>query len=82
MNRFYRLTLFVTASLMAMRSFAQEAPATFTLEQCIEYALKNSINAQNAVIDQQIAAAKVRETVGLGLPQITGSASEIGRAHV
>ncbi len=75
MNRFYRLTLFVTASLMAMRSFAQEAPATFTLEQCIEYALKNSINAQNAVIDQQIAAAKVRETVGLGLPQITGSAS-------
>lgn len=63
----------MTASLIANWSFAQEAPATFTLEQCIEYALKNSINAQNAVIDQQIAAAKVRETVGIGLPQISGS---------
>ncbi len=74
MNQFYRLTIFVTASLIANWSFAQqEAPATFTLEQCIEYALKNSINAQNAVIDQQIAAAKVRETVGLGLPQVSGS---------
>jgi outer membrane protein len=76
MNRFYRLTLFVTASFMANWSFAQqEATATFTLEQCIEYALKNSINAQNAVIDQQIAAARVKETVGLGLPQVSGSAS-------
>jgi outer membrane protein len=46
-----------------------------SLEQCIDYALANSINAQNATLDEQIAAAKVKETVGIGLPQISGSAS-------
>lgn len=79
MNRFYRLTLSVIALLVANWAYAQqEAPTTFTLEQCIEYALKNSINAQNAVIDQQIAAAKVKETVGIGLPQISG---DVGANH-
>jgi outer membrane protein len=74
MSRFYKLTLLMATLLVASGSFAQQdAPATFTLEQCIEYALKNSINAQNAEIDQQIAAARVRETVGLGLPQVSGS---------
>jgi outer membrane protein len=64
----------MAVSLGANWSYAQQgAPASFTLEQCIEYALKNSISAQNAEIDQQIAAAKVKETVGLGLPQVSGS---------
>lgn len=45
----------------------------FTLDDCIEYALANSVDAQNARIDQEIAAARVKETVGIGLPQITGS---------
>ncbi|MFM9839562.1 MAG: TolC family protein [Cyclobacteriaceae bacterium] len=78
MNRFYKLTLFVTASLIANWSFAQqEAPATFTLEQCIEYALKNSINVQNSFIDEQIASSKVKETIGIGLPQINGSVNAL-----
>jgi outer membrane protein len=76
MKQFYKLSLLMVALLAAGRSHAQqEGQASFTLEQCIEYALKNSISAQNAEIDQQIAAAKVKETVGLGLPQISGSAS-------
>ncbi len=57
---------------------AQQAPAgstEFTLEQCIQYAMENSVNMQNAVLDQEIAAAKVKETVGIGLPQINGQAS-------
>lgn len=51
------------------------AQQSFTLEQCIEHALKNAISAQNAEIDQRIASARVKETVGLGLPQISGSVS-------
>ncbi len=47
----------------------------FTLEQCIQFALDNSIRSKNAQIDQQIAKAKVRETVGIGLPQITVNSS-------
>jgi outer membrane protein len=74
MKQFYKLSLLMVALLAAGRSRAQqEGQASFTLEQCIEYALKNSISAQNAEIDQQIAAAKVKETIGLGLPQIDGT---------
>jgi outer membrane protein TolC len=57
---------------------AQNAPApasanVFTLEQCVQYALENSINIKNSFIDQEIAKAKVKETIGIGLPQIDGS---------
>jgi outer membrane protein TolC len=47
----------------------------FTLDQCIKYALDNSINVKNALLDQRIAKARVNETIGIGLPQVTGTAS-------
>jgi len=78
MNLKSRAIIFlVPVLLMAGGSKAQEAGAgeVFSLEQCIEYALTNSVNSQNAGIDERIAEAKVKETVGLGLPQISGSAS-------
>ncbi|MEQ9100296.1 MAG: TolC family protein [Imperialibacter sp.] len=68
--------LLVAAQLSAQDNggtVASDGP--LSLEQCIDYALANSINAQNATLDEQIAAAKVKETVGIGLPQISGSAS-------
>lgn len=46
----------------------------FTLDQCIQYALSNSYDISNAKIEEQIAVAKVKETIGIGLPQISGSA--------
>ena len=61
------LCLFLAGNVSAQQSF--------TLDQCIDYALKNSINVQNSVLDEQIAAAKVKETIGLGLPQISATAS-------
>ncbi|MEK6780457.1 MAG: TolC family protein [Bacteroidota bacterium] len=57
--------------------YAQETANSFTLEQCIEYALKSSISVQNSVLDEQIASARVKETIGIGLPQISGDASVI-----
>jgi outer membrane protein TolC len=48
---------------------------SFTLEQCIQYALENSVNVKNAVLDERIATARVKETIGIGLPQVNGSAS-------
>jgi outer membrane protein len=77
MNQFYKLLLIAITALAAGGAQAQQQQPTptFTLEQCIEYALTNSVNAQNAIIDQEIASARVKETRGLGLPQITGSAS-------
>ncbi|MCX8491719.1 MAG: TolC family protein [Cyclobacteriaceae bacterium] len=76
MNQFYKRMLLAIAAIAAGGAHAQQqTPTSFTLEQCIEYALINSVNAQNAIIDQEIAAAKVKETRGWGLPQISGSAS-------
>jgi len=77
MNRFYKTICLVALVAAAPFANAQQEQQTqsFTLEQCIDYALKNSINAQNSVLDQEIAKAKVKETIGLGLPQINGNVS-------
>jgi outer membrane protein TolC len=76
MNQFYKQLLIAIAFVTAGGARAQQqTPSSFTLEQCIEYALINSVNVQNAQIDQQIAAAKVKETAALGLPQVDGSIS-------
>lgn len=48
---------------------------SYTLEQCIEYALANSVNIKNALVDEKIADARVKETRGIGLPQVDGSVS-------
>ena len=71
-----RVFTILTALFFSAGAWAQQEPGTsFTLEQCIQYALDNSIAARNAELDQRIAKAKVNETVGIGLPQISGSAS-------
>lgn len=48
---------------------------SFTLEQCVDYALKNAISVQNAQLDEKISIAKVKEVTGLGMPQIDGAIS-------
>ncbi len=45
----------------------------FTLQQCVDYALENSAKAKNAKLDEQLAAEKVKEIQGAGLPQIKAS---------
>lgn len=54
---------------------AQETPpgSTFGLEECIDYALKNSVDIRNARIGERIADARVKETIGIGLPQVSGT---------
>lgn len=72
MNPFHKLSMLMLGLLLAGHVSAQQS---FTLDQCIDYALKNSINVQNSVLDEQIATAKVKETIGLGLPQISATSS-------
>lgn len=74
MKRIYTIT---AAFFLTVGAWAQDGGSTqttFSLDQAIEYALRNSVNAQNAWLDQEIAKARVKETTGLGLPQITGAA--------
>jgi outer membrane protein len=74
MKRHY---IFLISLLLSTGVMAQKNPtgATFTLDQCIQYALENAVNVRNAGIDQQIASAKVKETRGIGLPQVNGNVS-------
>lgn len=75
MKRFSKLLLIVLA--LPVLGMAQ-APQSFTLEECIQYALDNSITVKNAVVDEKIADARVKETRGIGLPQIDAS---VGLMH-
>jgi outer membrane protein len=61
--------------ILGFTQFGYAQTKTFSLEECISYALENSIAAKNAAIDQEIATAKVKETTGIGLPQISGNVS-------
>lgn len=45
----------------------------FSLQQAIDYAMQNQNNVKNAVLEEQIAKAKVKEITGMGLPQINAS---------
>jgi outer membrane protein len=72
MKRIYSIVVVIMLPWLA---FAQQPQGeSFTLEQCIQYALENSINIKNVTIDEKIAEARVKETVGLGLPQVSASA--------
>lgn len=57
---------------------AQSTSNPFTLEQCITFALENTVDVKNARVDEQIAKARVRETRGIGLPQVDAS---VGLTH-
>jgi outer membrane protein len=79
MNRYLllitMLMLSKAASAQTENTGPQVANQSFTLEQCISYALENNVSLKNAVLDQEIADGRVKETRGIGLPQIDASVS-------
>ncbi len=72
MKRLYQTLLL--SIVIPLHTYAQTADTTrrYTLDDCIKYALENTIAIKNMRVDEQIAEAKVKETVGIGLPQISG----------
>ena len=74
MKRLYQFLVVLVGFAYASGVQAQDStPTAFTLEQCIDYALKNAASAKNATLDEEIAQARVKETVGIGLPQINAT---------
>jgi outer membrane protein len=67
------LFTFLIGAAMAVAQQNQPAAQTFTLDQCIDYALQNSNTLKNSVLGEQIANARVKETRGIGLPQVDAS---------
>jgi outer membrane protein len=79
MKRLFLLMLLLSG--LALESYAQQAappPGTvhnFSLQDCINYAYAHQDTVKNAALDIKSAEYKVKETTGIGLPQISGNAS-------
>ncbi len=54
-----------------------QTDSSYTLQQCIDFALKNNANVKNSILDKDISAAKVGEVRSVGLPQISGTAQVV-----
>lgn len=65
--------LFISLLTYGTQSFAQDnAPDSYTLEECVTYALSHHTDIKNAQLDNKIAKREVKETTAIGLPQING----------
>lgn len=68
-------------SIAILASYAQlnaqdkkdTATYNFTLKQSVDYALQHNTTVLNARLDELAATQKVKEVIGIGLPQIEGS---------
>ena len=65
---------FIFCLLITHLSFSQndDSNDSFSLEECIDFALQNSVSVKNAYIDLQSADASVNEIRADGLPQVSG----------
>lgn len=76
MKSHYKLFFVISTWAFATNAFAQDqAPESFTLQQCIDYALENAVSARNAALDQKAASERVKEVTGIGLPQVSASSN-------
>ena len=73
-TKFYTL---LSIALLGYGSLSAQTTTsyTFTLPQAIDYAFKNQAAVLNAQLDEQIAKNTVKQTTGIGLPQVSGSFS-------
>lgn len=63
MNKWFKIIALSASSV----AFGQQS---FTIDDAWNYAVQHNINVQKAKIDQTIADQKVKETTGIGLPQL------------
>jgi outer membrane protein len=74
MKNIFFTTLFLISIVVS--SYAQQATPTnnFTVQDCINYAYEHQDSVINAKLDVRSAEYHVKETVGQGLPQVSGTA--------
>ena len=63
----------IAAFVIFYGSVSAQQKASFSLQEAIEYSIKNSPNYSNAELDYKSAEYKKNEITGIGLPQISGS---------
>lgn len=60
---------------MAQQAVAPNQPSNFSLADCINYAYTHQDSVKNAELDVKSADYKIKETIGIGLPQVNGAVS-------
>lgn len=73
----YKYLTFLLCIGLGFNVKAQQADtsASFTLQEAIEYAQNHNSSILNARIDEDIASNTVKQTIGIGLPQLSGNAN-------
>ncbi len=73
----YRYLSLIIWFCFGLSAKAQQADtvAAFSLKQAIEYAQNHQVSILNARIDEDIAKNTVKQTIGIGLPQVSGNAN-------
>jgi len=61
--------------MLAGNSLRSQDTAYFSLDEALEFAVANNLNAENSRLDVDIAEDRVWESAAAGLPQINASAS-------
>ncbi len=82
MKRLYQTLLVSLLVPLWVNGQTVDTTSSFTLEKAIHYALENALAMQNSLIDERISDAKVKETRGIGLPQVDGSATLMHNAKL
>jgi len=75
-NKLIFMNKLILAAVLFTVTFSLSSAQTdssFTLQQCVDYALKNSKKIQNSDLDIAIAKAKVGEFRSIGLPQVNAT---------
>ncbi len=73
----YRYLTLIICFCFGLSAKAQQADtvAALSLTQAIDYAQNHQVSILNARIDEDIAKNTVKQTIGIGLPQLSGNAN-------
>jgi len=79
MKKINHILLYTLLILSSKGIWAQETSPSemneggiYSLQQCVDFALQNHEQIKNAKLENDISNAKVKETLGIGLPQVSG----------
>lgn len=74
-HKLITLLFCLVAGLEAWAQSAEPVVYSLTLKEAINYAQNHQSTVLNARVDEQIAKNTVKQTIGIGLPQISGNAN-------
>lgn len=71
----YLALLFCLSLGLSVQAQQADTIANFSLQEAIDYAQNHNSSILNAIIDEDIAINTVKKTIGIGLPQVSGTAN-------